>query len=162
MRITKYRTKQTFEGQVYLVKENAVNYKGASEKLNSPKEIVSMLNDVFDLCHETEEYLYLLCFKTSFALCGIFEVSHGTVRTSFASPREIMQKALLCNASTFVIAHNHPGGSILPSSCDDEVVKRLQEVGKLMEVPITDSLIIADNQYFSYSEENRIIGENKL
>lgn len=150
MRINKFTTKKSSDGLAYLVKENATNYKDGN--MNSPANIVNMLNDVFDLCNETEEYLYLLCFNTAYKLLGVFEISHGIVNASLVSPREVFQKALLCNASNIVIAHNHPSDSTVPSKCDCDVYERLCEAGKLMNVPLVDSLIIGVNNYYSFSE----------
>lgn len=150
MRVTKYKTKLSSEGLAYLVKENACNYQGDC-KMNTPVSIVKMLNDVFDLCNETEEYLYLLCFNTAYRLLGVFELSHGIVNASMVSPREVFQKALLCNASHIIIAHNHPSGSTEPSRSDREVFKVLRDAGTLMNVPLIDSIIVgSNNDYYSF------------
>lgn len=148
MRITKYKTKKDDKGLAYLVKENATNY--SASNFMTPAGIAKALISVFEMDKETEEYMYLLCFNTKMKLQGVFEISHGTVDASLVSPREIFQKALLCNASRIVIAHNHPSGSVDPSKCDQEVTETIKSAGELMKVPLIDSLIIGDNVFFSF------------
>lgn len=154
MRITKYKTKKDENGLAYLVKENATNYQEGY--MTSPESITRMLNAVFEMDKETEEYMYLLCFNTKMKLLGVFELSHGIVNASLISPREVFQKALLCNASNIVIAHNHPSGDTAPSECDVTVTKTIKEAGKLMNVPLLDSLIIGDNCFYSFKEKQMI------
>lgn len=90
-----------------LIKEKAVNY-SACKKLNNPQLIVQAMNQLFDLQNMSEEYLYMLTFNNKCDLTGVFEISHGTVNSSIASPREIFNKALLVGAVNIVLVHKHP------------------------------------------------------
>lgn len=153
MRITKFKTQKDENGLAYLVKEQATNYQ--CDNLPNPASIAIMLTSVFHLDQETEEYLYLLCFNTKMKLLGVFEVSHGTVNASLASPRVIFQKALLCNASNIVIAHNHPSDDVCPSRKDVAVTESLKRAGELMELPLIDSLIIGSREYYSFSANKK-------
>ena len=149
MRITKYRTELDSKRHNVLVKESAVNY--ACDKLNSPDAIVQMFNNIFDLNHMAEEYVYLAAFSTAYRVLGVFEVSHGTVSTTTASPREIFIRLLLSGASCFVICHNHPSGDCIPSDDDIGLTKRLQECANLMGIAFTDH-IITGRGYYSFKE----------
>lgn len=151
MRITKYVTLLDDSKHCKLVKESATNY--PVENFNSPKVIYKMLCDVFKHDKQTEEYLYLLCFNTKCRLLGVFELSHGNVNQSICSAREIFQKALLCNASSFVLAHNHPSGDTSPSKEDFAVYRKITEASKLMDLSFMDNIIIGDN-YYSFKENN--------
>lgn len=153
MRITKYKTKLSETGLAYLVKDNAVNY--PESKLDCSQKIVMMLNSVFDLKNETEEHVYLICFNNKIRLNGIFELSHGTVNASLVTPREVFQKALLCNASGIVIAHNHPSGDTTPSSCDREITDRIKSAGELMSIKLVDSIIVGTD-YYSF-KDNKLL-----
>lgn len=152
MRITKYTTKinqSTLRNE--LVKEKCVNYK-KFQKLNSPLTIVTALNDLLDLQNMAEEYLYMLTFNNKCAVTGIFEISHGTVNSSVASPREIFNKALLIGAVNIILIHNHPSGDVEPSKQDLLLTKRVQEAGILLNVELLDHIIIGFQQFKSLKE----------
>ncbi len=122
----------------------------------SPESIVRMLNDVFHLQYQAEEYVYLICFDTAGAPLGVFRVSHGTAGFAVCRPREIFIRALAVGATSIVIAHNHPSGKVEPSHEDQEVLQRFLETGKLMEMPLLDFLIVGECTYLSAREENML------
>lgn len=154
MRITKYKTKLNRENlRVELVKEKAVNYK-AYKKLDSPKLINDMLNDLFDLQNQSEEHIYMITLNTKSDITGVFEVSHGTVDSSITSPREIFMKALLVGASAVILAHNHPSGYVEPSTQDIALTRRIKEAGKLLNVELLDHIIIGNSTYYSFCEND--------
>lgn len=153
MRVTQYKTILNNEKMCELIKEKSVNYP-ENDSFNNPNKIYKMLCDIFQHDKQTEEYLYLLCFNTRCKLQGIFELSHGTVNASFCNTREIFQKALLCNASSIVLAHNHPSGDITPSPQDIEVYKKVREASNIMGIDYIDNLIIGENAFYSFMEHN--------
>ncbi len=150
MRIIKYSTILDDEKHCQLIKEKAVNY-NFQGNFNNPKDISEMLCELYNLNRQTEEYLYLICLNTKCKLLGIFEISHGTVNSSLCSPREIFQKALLCNASNIVLAHNHPSGDVTPSREDKCIYRRIKEASTIMGIPFLDNLIVGDT-YYSFAE----------
>lgn len=153
MRITQYRTIQNANREIQLVKEKSCNYVGM-ETLSNPAAIYRMLCDVFQHDKQTEEYLYLICVNAAMKPTGIFEISHGTVNKSFCSPREIFQKALLCNTTGIFLAHNHPSGNTTPSKEDIETYRCIRSACNLMNIPIYDNIIVG---YTFYSfKENEI------
>ena len=133
-----------------MIKEKSVNYQ-YDGNFNNPQSIYNMLCDVFQHNRQTEEYLYLLCFNTKGRLLGVFEVSHGTVNASLCNTREIFQKALLCNASNIVLAHNHPSGDTTPSKDDIAVYRKVKEAANIMGIGYIDNLIIGDS-YYSFTK----------
>lgn len=77
----------------------------------------------------------------------------GTVDTCFVHPRDIFRFAILENASSLIIAHNHPSGSLEPSKQDLLMHKKFQQGAKLLQVPLNDHLIITAEGYFSFLEK---------
>ncbi len=149
MRITKYGTRLDLENKCILVKEKSVNYPEST--FTSPENIYRLLCDVFQHNRQTEEYLYLLCFNAKMKLQGIFEISHGSVNATICSPREIFQKALLCNASAIVLAHNHPSGNPTPSQQDFATYNKIKKAAELMEISLIDNIIVGES-YYSFAE----------
>ncbi len=74
-----------------------------------------------------------------------FEIlQHGTIHFTFIQPRTLIQRALYFNASSVIVAHNHPSGSPLPSQADITVTQNLRHALSLFEIDLLDHLIVAD------------------
>lgn len=134
-----------------MVRENIGEY-DARKAVTSPDEIARMINDTFDLENETKESLVALFFDTKNKLIGADVISVGTVDSSLVSPREILQKALMVNASRIAVAHNHPSGDTTPSKEDIEVTKRLKDACNVMGVNLLDHIIIGYKNHRSLRE----------
>ncbi|KIU10062.1 DNA repair protein RadC [Bacillus subtilis] len=67
-----------------------------------------------------------------------------------------MKSAILSNAASIIVGHNHPSGLTEPSKEDIEVTKRLVEAGKLMGIELLDHIIVGDNRYTSLKEKGYI------
>jgi len=67
-------------------------------------------------------------------------------------PRKIVERALYHHASTVVIAHNHPSGSLAPSVEDRQVTGMIREALKIVEIDLLDHIIIGGDGYFSFKE----------
>lgn len=82
-------------------------------------------------------------------------VSAGCLNEALAHPREIMKTAILSNANSMMLFHNHPSGTVTPSEVDIRSTARLQEVGTLMGIPLTDHIIVGKGQeYYSFKEKD--------
>ncbi len=77
----------------------------------------------------------------------------GTLNHSLVHPREVFADALTDRAASIILAHNHPSGSLEPSTQDILITKRLNESAKLLGIDILDHIIISKNGYFSMKEE---------
>lgn len=152
MRVTKYKTKLTNEGRAILTKEFSVNYPEMDKVMNSPEKVARFGKDFLRMHEESEEYMYMLCLNTKLVMTGVFEISHGNVNCSVVGTREVFQKALLANAVSIVVMHNHPSGDCKPSREDINVTKRLAEAGRIVGVEVLDHIIIG-REYCSLKEK---------
>lgn len=139
-----------------LVKEFAKNYTEV-DMMDTPEKIVQVMNDVFHLDKQAEEYLYLIAMTAKCKPISIFEVSHGTHNSSLAGIREIFIRALLCGAVNFIILHNHPSGVAIASSEDIKLTKKMKEAAKLIDITFCDHIIIGKDSYFSFKQETFIL-----
>ena len=64
-----------------------------------------------------------------------------------------MQRALLCNASRIMIAHNHPSGNSEPSREDKKTTENIRKACDLIGIPLLDHIIIGEDEYFSFKGE---------
>ena len=156
MRVVKYRTKLTESQKVILEKEVSVNCPEVDRKMNSPEKAAILARQFLYLHEQSEEYLYMLCMNTKLEMTSIFELSHGNVNSSIVSVREMFQKALLANAVSIILMHNHPSGDCTPSREDIQVTKRAKDAGELLGVEVIDHIIIGRPGYSSLKEKGYI------
>ncbi len=81
-------------------------------------------------------------------------VSKGILDASLVHPREVFKFALEENASSVFLIHNHPSGILKPSDDDLRVTERLCRAGEIMGIKIIDHIIIADQDYYSFSQHD--------
>lgn len=125
-------------------------------------EIKTIYNQehIYRLCKEslqmhkrTEEYVYIIAVNTKGRILGAFEICHGTVNAAIINPRDILIKLLLLGSVCFFLVHNHPSQVVLPSYEDVCITKRLKEAGKIVGIELLDHLIIGEDEYYSFSDE---------
>ncbi|MBO6496056.1 MAG: DNA repair protein RadC [Roseivirga sp.] len=83
-------------------------------------------------------------------------ISQGGVSGTVADPKLIFKKALDDLASGIILVHNHPSGNLQPSQADRQLTKKIVEAGKLLEIPVLDHIIFADNGYYSFADEGEL------
>ena len=138
---------------VELVRESAKLYDLESAYVRMPEDAYRIIEKTLSLSTKTKEHFVMLTLNTKNKVVGVHTIHIGSVNASIISPRDVYQQALLNNATSIIVAHNHPSGSVHPSSEDIEVTKRLREAGKVLGIDFLDHLIIGDNDYKSLSEE---------
>jgi DNA repair protein RadC len=148
----KYKTKLTENRRVALEKEISVNRPDMVSIIRSPEDASDVAKGFIRLHENPEEHLYMICMNTKNRIIGVFEISHGNANSSIVGVREIFQKALLANAVSIIVMHNHPSGDPSPSREDIEVTKRIAEAGKIIGIELLDHIIVGDN-YCSLKEK---------
>lgn len=154
MRVNVYRTELWDDRQPVLVKECGHNY-SKLESVTNPEDVTRFFNDLFHADRLAEEHVWLLGFDTKLKPLGVFEISHGSVASSCCTPREVFVRLLLCGATGFIVAHNHPSGDVIPSKEDGLTTFRLEKAGEIINIPLIDHIIIGNNRFYSFKEMNR-------
>lgn len=138
-----------------VVKEKEVNYDWANKSINSPEKVADVAINVLELHERAEESFYIFTLDIKNQINGIFEVSRGSLNASIVHPREVFKRALLQNANSIILLHNHPSGDPKPSKEDVDITNRLIESGDLLGIRVLDHIIIGDeNNYISLKQEN--------
>ena len=83
-------------------------------------------------------------------------ISKGGMAGTVADPKIIFKMALECNAAAIILAHNHPSGNLKPSKDDIALTKRMVSSGLMLDLPVLDHLIVANNLYYSFGDEGLI------
>lgn len=129
-------------------------YSKKQKKLSSAKAIFEEMKYLF--YRKKQEYFYCLYFNNKQELIERKLLFMGTINRSIVHPREVFKEAYLTSASSIVCVHNHPSNDINPSREDIHITNRLVELGKMNGIPVTDHIIITDDGYYSFYEQNRI------
>lgn len=132
--------------KLLLVAEETVEYV-PSQDVTSPEDIRDICIDM-NLHRSPEEIVSMFTFNAKGKVLGYHEISHGTISCSVVNPRDIFKRAMLENASSIALVHNHPSDCAEPSKEDILVTKRVAEAGRLMEIDLLDHLIITPSGEF--------------
>lgn len=133
----------------YTIRETEIKESG---KVNNPSHIVEIAK-LMELAERPYEVLVLFTLDVKNNITGIFEVSSGTVDMSIVHPRDVYSRALLQNAKSILLLHNHPSGDVTPSQQDLKITGMLKEAGELLGIDLLDHIIIGeDYKYYSIIE----------
>lgn len=94
------------------------------------------------LKEEAVEVTILLCLTTKHRLIGFHYLARGSLDSCIVHPREIFKVAMLANAASVILVHNHPSGDPIPSQQDRLLTARLQSASELVGIPLLDHLIV--------------------
>jgi DNA repair protein RadC len=105
---------------------------------------------------ELQEEFKLLLLNNSNEVLGIHTLSKGSTRGTIVDLKLLFVIALKSNATGIIIAHNHPSGTLKPSSSDLEITKRIKKSGELLDIKLLDHIIITKDDFYSMSDERLI------
>jgi DNA repair protein RadC len=118
--------------------------------ISSPQSVVELLS--LEMKVLIQEEIRVLLLDTRNNVRKIEIVSKGTLDSSLVHARDVFREAIKSNAKSIILVHNHPSGSAKPSSDDCNITKKLVEAGKVIGIEVTDHVIIAGEDYFSFKE----------
>ncbi|MBU2512134.1 DNA repair protein RadC [bacterium] len=144
------------QNRAFILREIAERY---GEKRLQTDDSFSNSNQVYQhyrvrLSNAKQESFYILILNNKHRIIGERMVSLGTINQSLAHPREIFAPAIELRAAAIIVVHNHPTGDPTPSAQDIKITKRLIEAGNLLGVNVLDHVIIGQDIYFSFADEN--------
>jgi len=102
------------------------------------------------------EYFYVMPCNRANRVLGFSMISKGGLAGTVVDVRQIFQILLKSNAASFIIAHNHPSGHLMPSHQDIELTKRIKLAADILGFTLLDHLIISKNAYYSFADEGRL------
>lgn len=129
-----------------VVKEKEIEYEGLGDRVTHPEVIFNIAINGLELHEQAEESFYIFTLDTKNQINGIFEVSRGSLNASIVHPREVFKRALMQNANSIILIHNHPSGDPTPSQEDLNMTKRLIEAGNILGIKVLDHIIIGDEE----------------
>ncbi|MEX2374812.1 MAG: DNA repair protein RadC [Dehalococcoidia bacterium] len=121
------------------------------KKVDSPATAAQVLEQYLD--GADREHFVVLLLDTQNQIIGIHTVTVGTLDASLIHPREVFKPAILANAASVILAHNHPSGDPTPSAEDRSVTRLLTEAGVTIGIEVLDHVVVGDlHRYHSFKE----------
>lgn len=102
------------------------------------------------------EECHVMMLDNSLRLIGSQMISKGGIASAAVDVREVMREAILHRATAIVLCHNHPSGSLTPSSNDDQLTDRVATAARAMDIHMLDHIIVTATDYYSYKDYGKI------
>lgn len=117
------------------------------ERATMPEMIFSILQPYF----ETKDREEFVCVLLDMALhvIGIVPVAVGSRNAAIVDPVMVFKPAILANAASIIVSHNHPSGSLEPSRADIAITEKLKEAGEILDIPVLDHIIVGTSTFQS-------------
>lgn len=120
-------------------------------KITSSSDVYKLMRPV--LLDQPTEHFWIILLNRANQVLKKLAVSMGGVSGTLADPKVIFKHALNHLASSIILVHNHPSGTLKPSEADIRLTSQLKSSGKMLDIPVLDHLIFTDESYFSFSDE---------
>ena len=124
----------------------------SNEPMNNPDAAIRVMNEF--LSQMDRELFCIVNLQADLTPINMNIVSVGSLNEALINPREIFKSAILSNAHSMMLIHNHPSGNLTPSTSDIQTTARMQELGELMGISLVDHIITGrDGNYYSFRDK---------
>lgn len=121
-------------------------------KISSSESVFELMQPIIgELPHEEFWIIYL---NNSNEVLQKNQLSKGGITGTLVDVRLVLKNALEIGATSLILAHNHPSGTLIPSEADKQLTKKLKFAGESLDIKVLDHLIITEKAYFSFADEN--------
>lgn len=125
------------------------------QKINNSKDVSNLFKKVLDMRNiedNHKECFYVMGLNTQNIVLYIDLVTMGTINSCNPVIRECLKLALMKNATSIILCHNHPSGMSKPSVEDTAFTKKIKEASAILNISCLDHIILGDD-YFSYADK---------
>ena len=126
-----------------------------NERILSSERLAQKM--IIELGNKKQEHLLTLYLDTQNRVIEQRIVFIGTVRRSIAEPREILYYACRNMATSIILVHNHPSGSLVPSESDLRFTEKIKRSCEDMGIVCLDHIIVSKHDYYSFREETGLL-----
>lgn len=128
-----------------------------AEEIGSRTRITSS-NDVANLMLTRNAYLrheefWVVALNHAAEVLDVCQIGKGGITSTFVDVRLILQEAILHDATALILCHNHPSGSLKPSTADIKLTKQIRDAAELFDIKVIDHIIVHKNVHLSFKEE---------
>lgn len=129
-----------------------------NKNVNSEKKKIHSACDVYNLVSQIyfglkTEIISVIMLDVRLNVIAINKLSSGLSSNVILGIKEVFSEPIKQMASSIILVHNHPGGSIIPSKDDIKFTKKIEEYGNTFKIKLIDHIIIAKDKYISMKEK---------
>lgn len=150
------------ETENYMVAEMQLTYRNPQPpdkrmRIENTTQAYHVLRSFYpDETIECKEFVKVLLMNTGAEVIGCVQVAEGGLKQAYVDVRNVLQAALLSNASGIILSHNHPSGKVCPSNEDRELTHHLSQLCDLMNIELIDHIILGLYKYYSFSDDGTL------
>jgi len=145
------------------VTEVEITYKSKQKpsertKIMRSSESVDVFRTIqeFNANMEYKEMFYVMYLNRGNKILSVIKISEGGTAGTVVDTKHIMQGAILQNASSMILCHNHPSGECRPSQADIDITNRIKQGAKLFDIGLLDHVILTPESFYSFADEGQI------
>ncbi|MBO5748553.1 MAG: DNA repair protein RadC [Muribaculaceae bacterium] len=117
--------------------------------------------DIYELMHtiignKPHEEIWALMLNRRNQVVKRYQASRGGTNATVFDTKMVLKEAILENASSLILCHNHPSGNINPSPQDDQITQQCKTACQAMDIRMLDHVIVTANGYYSYNDQNKL------
>ena len=124
-------------------------------KVTGSRAVASALREIWP-AYDHIEFCYMLMLNRKNEILGYHQVAKGGITGTVVDVRIIYQVALKANATSVIIAHNHPSGNLDVSDADKKITQQIKEAGKILDIPLLDHIILTTDGYHSMADDGQL------
>jgi len=121
-------------------------------KIKNSQTSIEYFRDILpvDISHR-EAFLAIYLNRNNITV-GYEIISIGGISGTIVDIRVLFQYALISNASSIIVCHNHPSGNLQPSALDKKLTNKIDKAGKLIDIKLLDHIIITEDKHYSFAD----------
>ena len=133
--------------ELRLLREKTVPYSGP---INSAANVYEMFSR---LSNNVQEEIYAIYLDAKNRVVGYYQVAKGSINHAHIKAADVLRPALLTNATSCILVHNHPSGDPEPSREDRLITDVIKKAAELFGITLLDHIVIGDGRFKSLAEE---------
>lgn len=103
-----------------------------------------------------QEEFKVMLLNSANKVLGIFDLSKGAMDSVQVDLKILFATVLRASATKIILAHNHPSGTLKPSTSDRELTRKAVKIGQLLDIEVCDHLIMTAEGYYSFADDGYI------
>jgi DNA repair protein RadC len=133
--------------ELRLLREKTVPYSGPINSAANVYEMFSWLSS------NVQEEIHAIYLDAKNRVVGYYQVAKGSINHAHIKAADVLRPALLTNATSFILVHNHPSGDPEPSREDRLITDAIKKAAELFGITLLDHIVIGDGRFKSLAEE---------
>lgn len=102
------------------------------------------------------EEFWILLLDNSNKVLEKHQISKGGITATHVDHRLLFKKAIAAGAVALILAHNHPSGTLKPSTADRDITRKIRAAGETLDIKVLDHLIVTQQGYYSFADNNEM------